>query len=266
MIVFRRLFYKLVPSWLSSGEGEKVLASMGAMKDMALERMRQGMIQRFPSYAGNDALRLIGKDRKIPRGRTEPRDHYVQRLKGWRFPTGHRTRGSAFGLLEQVSEYFGGLLCYTRDDKGNLHKRTADGTESFSYGQTFNWDGQGKASGGSLVSRFWLVLFPQPSIPSIQAWPELDAGPWGDSLDDNRTDNVILDCQGVTTFDIQALQDFFRRTLDGVVWKPAATRAMWAVVSMLDEADTPAIVPDGTWDTWHGRFLAPDVLRFWSLK
>lgn len=243
-----------------------MLASLGAIKDMALERMRQGMIQRFPSYAGDDALRLIGRDRGIPRGRTEKRAHYVTRLKGWRYPRGHRTRGSAFGLLEQISEYFGGLLCYTHDDKGNTHRRDATGAESFSYGDVWNWDGQGLASGGSLISRFWLVLFPQPSVPEIQAWPELDAGPWNDSLDDSRTDNVILDCQGVTPDDYTAILDFFRRTLNGVVWKPAGTRAMWAVVSMSSEADTPAIAPDGTWGNWYGRAAAPDVLRFWSLK
>lgn len=263
MRVFRRLFYALVPRWLSTGDGELVLASLGAVKDMALERMRSGMIQRFPSYAGPDALSLIGVERGIPRGRTEVQAHYVQRLKRWRWPRGHRTRGSAFALLEQVSEYFGGIPCATIDDAGNVHHRAADGTEMY-YVTTWNWDGQGLAHGGSATSRFWLWLYTFPAV--TKSWGTWDAGiPGAPTWDDAKAAGYTWDQQGVTTDDIKAIRDLFRRTRNGVVWKPAGTRAVYAITSTVSEADTPTIVPDGTWDTPAGRAGAPAVLRFWAL-
>lgn len=262
MRVFRRLFYKLVPRWLSSGDGEKVLASLGAVADMSLERMRSGMVQRFPSEAGDDALTLIGNERGVPRGRTEAKAHYVQRVKAWRWPRGHRTRGSAYALLEQVSEFFGGVACSTIDDAGNRHHRAADGTESHDV-TAWNWDGQGLAYGGTATSRFWLILYLQPVISE---WPDFDDGPWYDSMADDRDDDATIDGHGVSTEDIDAIRNLFKRTRNGVVWKPAGTRQMFAVVSYVAEGDTPPVAPDGTWGTELGRLIAaPSVLRFWDL-
>lgn len=267
---FRTAFYKLVPSWLSTGDGEAVLTAVTSIIDANVERFRQALIARFPSQAGPSALALTGNDRGIPRGRTEVDAHYVERLRGWRFPRGHRTRGSAFALLAQVSEYFGGLTAFTRDDKGNLHERALDGQESFEYDIGFNWDFQGMAYGGPKKSRFWLVLYPMPST-TIKPWPKWSAAfgggtatTWGAA----RAAGYTWGQQGLLGDDTRALKRLFRGTggADGAVsWKPAGTRAVYAVVLLEPIGGPTSPEPDGTWDTVIGRAGSPHVIRFWNL-
>ena len=117
----------MVPAWLYSGDGGLVLQSLAQLQDDYAARARAALEMRFPSRAADDALAELGRDRAIPRGRTETSAHYAARLIAWRYPRGHRTRGSAFALLEQVSEYFGGILAKTRDVAGNVFTRTAAG-------------------------------------------------------------------------------------------------------------------------------------------
>src|SRR6187549_1469002 len=109
MPTLRSIYKFLVPSWLSAGDGGLVLDTLTDQIDDSVEKMRESLVARFPTYAQDDALTLIGQDRLIPRGRAETSEHYAQRLIAWRYPRGHRVRGSAFALLNQVSEYFGGI-------------------------------------------------------------------------------------------------------------------------------------------------------------
>src|SRR6187455_2560539 len=105
---FRQLFRWLVPSWLAGEgattedepaehhDGEKVLLSLAVIKDAWLESLRQGLNARFPSRGPETALALIGRDHGIVRGRDETAAHYAERLIAWRYPRGHRVRGSAY--------------------------------------------------------------------------------------------------------------------------------------------------------------------------
>jgi hypothetical protein len=261
--VFRRAFYKFLPGWLSSGDGEKVFASLGAVKDMYLERVRQGFEQRFPSRAGTSALRLIGEDRGIPRGRSETAEHYAARLRAWRFPRGHRVRGSAYALLEQVSEYWGGMFCQTIDNNGTLHQRSETGAESFSYGNTWNWDGAASTN----WARFWLILRPIPDV-AISAWPSWSTAWGGTTWGAATAAGYTWGQQGVTAADAAAMRRLVTPPTvptGGPAWKPAGTRAMYIIVVLEDHgAESPtAITPAGAWGTVAGRATAPSVLRFW---
>jgi hypothetical protein len=187
---FRQWFRWAVPSWLSTGDGGLVLHSLTAILDASLQRVRDGMTARFPSYCGASGLALHGKCRAVQRGRTETDEHYMQRLIAWRYPRGHRVRGSAFALLEQVSTYFGGIGCWTIDRNGTRHTHDADGTEAFSYSYPWAWDTRPTTE----WSRFWLVIDGSTLAPVFE--------------------------------DVQAI----RRLMVSIAWRPAGTQPEWVIV------------------------------------
>jgi hypothetical protein len=248
MPTLRSIYKFLVPSWLSAGDGGKVLDVQTGQIDDSVEKMRESLVARFPTYAQDDALTLIGQDRLIPRGRTEEAAHYAQRLIGWRYPRGHRVRGSAFALLNQVSEYFGGVYCWTIDAKGNRHEHAADGTESYSYGYAWDWD----SGADPRLGLFWLVIDlqgiarPNPLIGDPALWGNT-VGPVGRGYAIGHT--------GVTHDDAVAIRNLLSGTAQ---WKPAGTLGVMAVITL--DGSTP--VPPGTWGTWIGRDLD---YRYWSL-
>jgi hypothetical protein len=250
---FRNSFYKLVPQWLTTGEGELVLWTLNRIVDAFDDMVRAAVEARFPTRAGANALALIGRDRGIPRGRSETAAHYAARLKRWRWPRGHRTRGSAYALLEQVSEYWGGMTVATFDVNQSEHVRDAQGNEAYAYDQDWDWDADPDPLNWA---RFWLVLVPGNDVPSIIAWPAL-LGTWGGSLAPGR--GLTLGQQGVTPGDIRAMRRFFHGT---VQWKPAGTRTDYAVLDL----DGAAVVPGGLWGTVRGRVTnARNTLRFWRV-
>ncbi len=265
---FRSLFKWMVPSWLAGegnstdtapaeiNEGELVLYSLALLADAFAERSEQGLNARFPSRTiGGGANALTGVDRGIYRGRNESEEHYAQRLIRWRYPRGHRTRGSAFALLEQISEYWGGVRCWTVDASGNRFERAADGTETATAGDPWNFDGD--LIGAARWSRFWVVV----DLSTI-ATEQLDFGDpllWGGSM---PSPGYAIGQQGVTEQDSLAM----KRLMRAPAWKPAGTRAEWLIVS-LDGTD-PA--PDGSWYFWSanvGGTQTPTrdpAFRYWS--
>ncbi len=197
---FERALRFLVPSWLSEGEGGKAFTVIMRTIDEHMARGRASLELRFPTRALDDANAKTGEDRGIARGRTETSAHYAERLIAWRYPRGHRVRGSAFALLNQLSEYFGGITARTIDVKLNWHERTAAGVESFAYGYAWPWDGTSTPKG-----RFWMMLVPP-------------AGAFSYTLED-----------------VQAIRKLFT----GIVpWNPAGTQPEWVIVST--DGSTPA--------------------------
>lgn len=263
---FRTLYRWLVPGWMlgegpetlenDKREGERVLFAISMMLDAATERLDQALRMRFPSMAGPDALTLIGRDRGIPRGRSETAEHYAQRLIGWRYPRGHRVRGSAFALLNQVFEYFGRAKCWTIDVKGTRHDRAADGTESYSYGNAWNWDGVWSA--GQPWARFWLNVDLSTADASFEAHPGIGSGTcWGEKVGNPDTTIGVL---GMTPQDGKAIRRLHQPPRP---WKPAGTRAEYAIYSLT--GDEPS--PDGSWSDRRGRLAASQAgFRFAPLR
>lgn len=166
-----------------------MLHSLSLILDVAVERFRQSLDARFPTRAGESALALTAIDRGMIRGRNETAEHFAARLTRWRYPRGHRVRGNAFALLEQVSEYFGGVDCYTIDVSGNRSFRTAEGVCTTERGVDWPWGDYPPGEWG----HFWIVV-----------------------------DNTGLT---VTTEDIDAI----RRLMTWRAWKPAGVRAEWVI-------------------------------------
>lgn len=229
---FRETLLRIVPSWLSADDGGKVLFVLGVLIDASVERLRQGLDARFPSRTGPSALVLIGQDRGIQRGRSETDAHYAARLKAWRYPRGHRVRGSAFALLEQISEYWGAVADWVIDANGTRHDRTAAGVESYSYGNSWTWD---SLTG---LARFWVCV---DGSDLFTEHPDFgDANLFGGSL---GTDGAyVWGMAGWTYDDTRAM----RRLMTGRAWRPAGTQPEWLVVS-LDGTDP---TPDATWEHW----------------
>ena len=100
-LTFRSLYKWMLPgSYSEPGtDGEKVLHSLALLKDAFDQIAHDRLTWRFPSYSGESGLALLGADRGILRGRSETKDHYVQRLLSWRWPRGHRVRGNGFALI-----------------------------------------------------------------------------------------------------------------------------------------------------------------------
>jgi hypothetical protein len=256
---FREVADFLIPSWLTEGEGGLKVLTFTTMIDASIERVKDGLNQRFPTRAGPSGLALIGTDRGIPRGRTEADAHYAERLKRWRWPRGHRTRGTAYALLEQVSEYFGGeqVFCVTR--RGRTYSRDPAGVESWEQGPPFDWDTTPALPNWG---RFWLVL--QPSTSGIAANPD----PIG-------TGEGSIGLSGFSPDDADAIRGLF---VGLHPWKPAGVRAEWLMI-VLEPITGPPIAPSwGHWSTidgsgeqvparfpgWRYVSLSPDVNNTYS--
>lgn len=247
MFRFRTAFDKLTPGWQNTGDGEKVLWALSVILDAYTSKVRAGLEARFPRRAGASALALTGADRGIIRGRDETNAHYAARLVRWRQT--HRVRGNAFALLEQISEYFGGIRAWVIDRKGRINLRTAAGVQSYSYGNAWNWDGVAELP---RWARFWIVIDGTGLATRNETYAEAEAA--GLTYAEAKAQSRTYGQRGVSFQDCEAI----RRLMRGRAWKPAGVRAEWAIVSF----DGSAPVPDGTWGNYQGR---DPLFSYWYL-
>lgn len=244
---FTQVFYSLVPSWLSSGDGGKILHSLARIKDVLVHRARLGLNARFPTRAGSSALALIGADRVILRGRSETSAHYAERLTRWRYPRAHRIRGSAFALLDQIAEYVGGAAVYTVDARRNWHGRDTLGPGVGDEDYAYNWfqnvmfDALDPAVHWA---RFSVVLGANPDLPWLTDNPNFgDPALWGGAV---GTPGYCVGLSGWNPTDTTNMRKLFRGAQQ---WRPHGTRAEWLIVQLTPWAGwLPTI--DATWERW----------------
>lgn len=231
---FRTVWKWLVPGWLQSGDGEKVLWLIGVVHDAFAERCRQTAWLTLPSLAPDDALELIGRDRGLPRGLFEPEAQYRERLKGWRYPLGHRVRGSAWALLAQVAVALRGTQHVTIDARGT---RVEHGG-AMTLGNAWDWDGEYVFPNWG---RYWVIVKSTGS-----PWPTFDDGAWGDVID--APEDVCLAGEGIHPGEIAAVRQLTQ--VGRLSWTPAGRRPIYLVV-WFDGQTFPA--PTGDWDSWENR-------------
>lgn len=257
---FRNIYKFLVPSWLSQDDGDKVLYSLALIKDAAVERLRQGLEARMPTRASLSANELSGKSRGIPRGRSETNEHYAARLLRWRWPGGHRVRGSAWALLEQISEYFGGVKISSIDTTGRRHVRTADGTESITSdpGDWLNWGSSAR------WWRFWLFFEPNTEI-SVEPQPDFgDPALWGGAI---GTPGYSIGQVGLSVDDADGVKRLLRAPIP---WRPEHTYGEWLVLSFGVDDILPS--PSSSWVHWSENVggtqqaTRDPSFRYWSLS
>jgi hypothetical protein len=234
---FRTIWKFLVPGFLQRGHGEIVQHVKGLMLDASLEAAYQTALLMLPSRCPSDALEKIGADRGIPRGFSEPEASYRERLRRWRWPRGHRVRGNASGLLEQIAAVFAGAgIFQTIDVRGTRYTQGAGAAER---GVTWDWDGQALTPNWA---RFWIYIAPT----GVKPWPVLteDGGGWGPI----ENPDVCFDMKGVHPGQIAAVRTLCK--VGRLSWVPAGRRAIYLVTDVNGEGFPE---PDGTWNDWENR-------------
>lgn len=246
---FRTVWRSLIPGNFHKGEGELVQYVQGLVEDAFAETARQTASLMFPSVAPSDALDKIGEDRGIPRGFAEPETSYRERLRAWRYPRGHRIRGNAVGLLEQIAAVFGGAVtAQTIDARGTRYTYP----DTIERGETWDWDGSALLPDWA---RFWVVLAPTGVTP-LPTWDELEAT--GKTWDELAEEGLSWAGEGIHYGQLEAVKRLCK--VGRLSWTPAGRRPVYCVVIREGESYP---VPDGTWDAWENR--PPETYAFFSL-
>lgn len=238
--------------------------------DDQLARQRAAVNARFPTRAPSGVLDKLGIDRGLPRAIGEEDAAYSRRLLSWRYPLGHRTRGSAYALIAQISDYFGGIACSTIDASGNQYSRDIYGVQTAEHGVLWTWDDRPATDWG----RFWIIL----DVSSLaRAHPQ-----YGDPLLFGGTFGHSYVGQTGLTDTVRQVVD---RLMHGRAWRPAGTQPEWLILNLVhvdatfDETfdatftESEPITPDADWARWsrlddYGRAVpsrTDDRLRFVSL-
>jgi hypothetical protein len=229
---FRTIWKWLVPGWLQAGQGELVLFVQGILKDALAERMHQSARLHAPSLCPSDALELHGRSRALPRAPLEPEANHRARLAGWRFPEGHRTRGTPGAMLTQFEPALRGTHHVIIDAR---NKRTIAGAGA-ALPDTWAWDAMPAAQWG----RYWLVCrsigTPWPSFTDL-GW----LAAWGNP-------EAVLAGSGISYGEIAAVVALASNRRLG--WTPAGVRGIYLTLYFAGQAfPTPA----GNWDSWANR-------------
>lgn len=100
----RDLMRQICPPWLQTGNNEKFLYAVGLAVDTFGDALLAALKLRFPAYYSPDSLAVIGRERLIARGLTEPDEIYATRLIRWL--DDHSTRGGPYAMLAQLHAYY----------------------------------------------------------------------------------------------------------------------------------------------------------------
>lgn len=265
---FRRVFKKLMPSWLTTDEGGDVHGSLGVMMDAYAERARLGVLARFPEHAPSDAIAAISRDRKIIRGIAETDANYGTRALSWL--DDHKTRGNPFALMKQLRGYLNAdVRIRTVDSSGNWFTRDRDGTESVLLAQgNWNWNNAPTIAGVTQWSRFWVIIYPtsagQPWSQSL-AWG--NGALWGTGQFGTSSTATIG-----TTATREQVADVRRIIAE---WKPEGTKCEWIIIAFDDASFPPSTAGQptpgpGLWGDWGkvvgNTFVASRIstARYWE--
>lgn len=252
-VTFRDVWRSLIPGNFHAGDGEIIQHVQGLVEDAFAETARQTASLMFPSVAPSDALPRIGADRGIPRGFAEPEASYRKRLREWRYPRGHRIRGNAVGLLEQIAAVFGGACeVQTIDARGTRYTWGADGASTVERGVDWDWDGEDLTPNWA---RFWIVLKVDGATRNT-TWNESEAA--GETWDESEAAGEAWDVLGVHYGQLQAVRRLAQ--VGRLSWTPAGRRPNTLVI-WFDGETYPE--PEGDWDDWNNR--PTDVHAFASL-
>lgn len=239
---FRSIWKFLTPGWLQAGQGELVLFVQGMLKDAFAERAHQTALLHYPSTCPSDALDMHGRSRGLPRGLFESEDSYRVRLAAWRYPEGHRTRGTASALLAQFVIALRGTHYVIIDAR---NKRLISGAGA-ALPATWTWD----ALPASQWGRYWLVCrsvgTPWPSFTDsgwLAAWTNPDAALAG---------------SGITSGELAAVVTLASNRRLG--WTPAGVRGVNLVLYFAGQAFP---TPTANWDSTVNRNT---IYRYISLS
>lgn len=270
----------LSPPWLATGTNEKFMYNLGLSSDGLLEKMNQAMRARMPGQGTYTALTIIGLDRVITQGPSEPNADFALRLQR-AFPT-WQLAGNRHAVLEQALVYMNGYqaVAPTKVPRGtivgNSNLAPYDATWDTYYSDddyqaptnhvrvnptNWNWDGN------YLRWRAWLILFFEAGA-TIGAAPVFGAP--GITIGGDENISIGLNVSSQVFVPLRSLLR---------LWKSAGTYYPYMILCFnggtgdTGELLSPFSVqgagnPDGTWGS-HGENVGgvwvttrPDDCRF----
>lgn len=101
---FRDAARELSPWWLRRGIALKFLYVIAMHCDVLARMAQEAVRRRFPGLDSDDSLAIIGRERRITRGRYEDNATYAARLPRWL--DDHRFRGGPYPLLAQLFYHY----------------------------------------------------------------------------------------------------------------------------------------------------------------
>jgi len=156
-LLFSAAMSDAAPPWLRRLVGGPVVRGIGDAMDTETDRLVEGVKKRFPDTGSDeDAIGLLGRERRILRGPGELGSTFAGRLREWW--SSHRTRGGPYALLEQIHAFFletNNVPIQYISNLGAEVTVAADGT--FTRGTVAGWLGDGAVPPS--WARFFLVLY-----------------------------------------------------------------------------------------------------------
>lgn len=231
---FRDLLKTISPRWLQASYGiaHKLLYSLAVHVDAVGDGAIYGVRRRFPGYDSHDQMSLVGRDRKIRRGREEPDEPYAARCLRWL--DDHPLRGNPYAMLAQLNAHYAAapfpIRLVTR--KGVCYDMATDGTvtrSSFAFSPDLE---------PSRWARWWLFYEWPDTLTTDGTWGS--GGVWGDG--------GVWD-SGLLGTEVQDLR------LIPTEWNAAHCTG----TLVLTNGEVWGIPPEGTWGdpggTWGGTVV-----------
>lgn len=169
---FRDAAREIVPAWLRGKYSGGVLFAIAAQLDALTDALTGGVKSRFPGVYGYESLALLGRERRIARGRLDTDASYSARLASWL--DDHRHRGGPYALLGQLYMHFAPanfqiVLVYR---SGRRFTMAVDGT--------IVMDVDGAFAPDALPEKWarWWLYYTWPTAVGKRHWG--DGGKWGD--------------------------------------------------------------------------------------
>jgi len=242
LIKFRDTLLQRVPWWLRFGTARAILWAIGVQLDLQADAAASAVRRRFPGLDSADSLPVIGRERRIRRGPSEPDAIYAARLSHW-FDD-HKARGNPYTLLDQVGAFYAATpfeidLIYW---SGRRFHRTVDGTITYSDGapqdtDTVHW------------ARWWLYLQWPTALMSDGVWS--DPGVWDDG--------GVWDSGTLTASDVAQIR------LVPTEWNSARPRGTVVLISSVNGGawDFPVELwsDPGSWGNDGYAYIPLDVLE-----
>ncbi len=188
-LTFRDAIRKAVPVWLQKGNAEKILYALAIQFDGLTDAVTAGVKARFPGLYSPESLAVLGRDRRIRRGRYDTDQTYATRLLRWL--DDHANRGGPYAMLQQIHAHFAPNnfpieLVYA---SGARFALATDGTITRDY--TFPLDGDPAQWARWTLYYHWPV-----SYGSDGTWgaPGLwgDGGVWGSNVPPDTVTDLKL--------------------------------------------------------------------------
>jgi hypothetical protein len=186
---FRDAMREISTPWLRGIVGGGVLYAIGYQFDMLTDALLAGVKARFPGLYTYESLALLGRERRIRRGRTESDEVYASRMLPWL--DHHRIRGGPYAMLAQIHAHYApaNFLVELRYTSSRRYSMALDGTVTRSE---VAWTPPGNPA---QWARWWLYYeWPTP-IDDDGIWS--DPGTWDDGgvWDSNLSPTEVRDAR-----------------------------------------------------------------------